>query len=175
MNKLYFELKNIIIMSTQLQSYNINEVNESINKIKTQISENLIVLRNNKINKLIELTSNYITDKEAYAILIYFDNLLEYNIEKMAEFKKLCELSYNIFEKYVVMDNLDDNKFIIESNKKYVNSNIKQEYNYLINETDKKTFKNTLLALKVFNRFANNENIRVEDAITIFKEYVFEI
>ena len=120
-------------MSIQLQTYNINEFNESINKIKTQISENLIVLRNNKINKLIELTSNYITDKEAYAILIYFDNLLEYNIEKMAEFKKLCELSYNIFEKYVVIDNLDDNKFIIESNKKYVNSNIKQEYNYLIN------------------------------------------
>jgi hypothetical protein len=38
---------------------------------------------------------------------------------------------------------------------------------------DEKSFrKNTLLALKVLNRFAKEQEIRFEDAVTVFKEYL---
>jgi len=32
--------------------------------------------------------------------------------------------------------------------------------------------KDTLLALKIFNKFATEHKIRVEDAITVFREYI---
>ena len=50
--------------------------NKIINELKMKINEEKNIQKKNKINKLIELTSNYINKKEAYAILIHFDNLL---------------------------------------------------------------------------------------------------
>jgi hypothetical protein len=169
-------------MSIQLQTYNINEINEfneSMNKLKTQISENLIILRNNKINKLIELTTNYINEKEAYAIFIHFGILHPYNIKEMPEFEKLCELTCDGFVKKLIIikefanfrtQNNDQIKEMIK------NIFLREDYKwfYLISESEMKTRKNTLLALQVFNRFANDYKIRVEDAITVFREFCME-
>ena len=179
LNNLHFKLKTIIIMSIQLQTFNINEINEfneSINKIKTQIIEKLIVLRISKINKLIELTSNYITEKEAYAILIHFGILLKYNIQKIPEFEKLCELTFDGFvKKFITIK--ECRHYDTTQHKDQIKSIIKdiflgQDYrwHYLINESEMKTLKNTLLALQVFNRFANDYKIRVEDAIMVINE-----
>jgi hypothetical protein len=35
--------------------------------------------------------------------------------------------------------------------------------------------RNTLLALQVLNKFASKNKIRVEDSMTIFTEYIFDI
>ena len=161
-------------MSIQLQTYNINEFNESINKIKTQISENLIILRNNKINKIIKLTSNYINEKEAYAICIHFGYCFQYNILAMPEFEKLCELTFDGFvKKFIIIKECDKIKKNDEI-KEIIRNLILQDYLWcqLITESDRITFKNTLLALQVFNRFANDYKIRVKDAITVFQEYL---
>ncbi len=41
-----------------------------------------------------------------------------------------------------------------------------------INPKDKTFRKNTLLALKVLNRFAKEQEIRFEDAVTVFSDYI---
>ena len=96
----------------------------------------------------------------------------------MPEFQKLCELMFDGFVKNIITvegcrhyHNSNQNKTTIKE--KFLHQDYK--WSYLINESEIKTLKNTLLVLKVFNRFANDQNIRVKDAIRIFKEYAFEI
>jgi hypothetical protein len=170
-------------MSIQLQTYNINEINEfneSINKIKTQISNNLIILLNNKINKLIELTTNYINEKEAYAIFIHFNILHKYNIQEMPEFEKLCDLTFDGCVKKLII--IKECERYNQNYNNQIKATIKaiflrEDYKwfYLISESEMKTRKNTLLALQVFNRFANDYKIRVEDAITVFREFCMNV
>jgi hypothetical protein len=100
----------------------LNIVNYNDEELKNEIK----ILRDCKINKLIEITKNYINEKEAIAIILFF------NIEKTLFLKKEHRIIY-LFEK---------------------------------SEED------TLLALQVINKFANEKNICVEDSKIIFNEYI---
>lgn len=91
-----------------------------------ELKNEIKILRDYKINKLIEITKNYINEKEAIAIILFF------NIEKTLFLKKEHRIIY-LFEK---------------------------------SEED------TLLALQVINKFANEKNICVEDSKIIFNEYM---
>jgi hypothetical protein len=91
-----------------------------------ELKNEIKILRDNKINKLIEITKNYINEKEAIAIILFF------NIEKTLFLKKEHRIIY-LFEK---------------------------------SEED------TLLALQVINKFANEKNICIEDSKIIFNEYI---
>ena len=92
----------------------------------------------------------------------------------MPEFEKLCELTFDGFvKKFIIIKECDKIKKNDEI-KEIIRNLILQDYLWcqLITESDRITFKNTLLALQVFNRFANDYKIRVKDAITVFQEYL---
>ena len=166
-----------------IQTDNPNNPIELINNMKKQLAEQIIIIRNNNINKLIELISNFINEKEACAIFIYF-NMMYHNIDKILEFNKLRDLIYKDYYECSMDDrhtSMNVDTVIYngppplsknEASRELITTLIcDEQFQCLIKGTDQ----NTLLVLKLFNRFANNEKIRVEDAITIFKEYVYTV
>jgi hypothetical protein len=152
-NEIMNEFKNKIINKLKIEiDKNIQKKKIIINELKIKINEEKNIQKKNKINKLIEISSNYINDKEAIALIIYINNNIGFNIDN------LLELVYG-------------NKCLKHNQKKSVlkESLIKgNNYLYLFDESEK----NTLLALQILNKYSIDHKIRVEDAKILFEEYI---
>jgi hypothetical protein len=147
-----------VILKNNLINYK-NEF-EKQTRIKNFVEEERIKIKNEKINKLIQITNNYINEKEAIAIIINIVNNIDFrftiNIDNYI--LKECDGHYAAKEK--------QKNDLLEKYFQY--PRIRQK---IFNESER----NTLLALQILNKYANDKKIRVEDAKVIFIEYINQI
>jgi hypothetical protein len=134
---------------------------EKRTRIKNFVEEEKIKIKNEKINKLIEMTNNYINEKEAIAIIINIVNNIDFrftiNIDNYI--LKECNSPHQA-EKQRQKNNLLEDYF-----------HYPRVYQKLFNESER----DTLLVLQILNKYAYDKKIRVEDAKVIFNEYISKL
>ena len=134
---------------------------EKQTRIKKFVEEERIRIKNEKVNKLIQMTNNYINEKEAISIIINIVNNINFiftsNIDNYL--LKECNSPHQAEKQRQKND-------LLESYFQY--PRVPQK---LFNESER----DTLLALQILNKYANDKKIRVEDAKVIFNEYINKI
>ncbi len=104
------------------------------------------------------------------------DQRLQIAINYYNECKKSVYDAYKIVLDTINMGYHETKESIIERLQSEVSATLNDEeieaVIMYINPKDKTFRKNTLLALKVLNRFAKEQEIRFEDAVTVFSDYI---
>lgn len=133
---------------------------EKQTRIKKFVEEERIRIKNEKVNKLIQMTNYYINEKEAIAIIINIVNNIDFiftlNIDNYI--LKECDWPYPAKER--------QKNDLLEYYFQY--PRVRQK---LFNESER----DTLLALQILNKYADDKKIRVEDAKIIFNEYISKL